>query len=155
MPNQPVGILRRVVRIVKWAAAILAILFLAVLTIAIVQMVRGPRIVEHVGAADAPYDVPADATDVCYSTSVPFYPWWAWEFAVSETSFVRWAEAQGLHLEEQVDDDGWEITRYNGQDAAIIKGVHGWQSSATDPDSGLMVGYDRQRQRAYAYRCTR
>jgi hypothetical protein len=136
------------------AAAVVALIVWTV-----VGMVRGPQVVEHVLPQQAPYGLPPEATDVCYITRPAFWPNLAFEFSVSEESFVAWAKASGYELKEV--STPYRIYRYkafagnhrdDGQ-ATISDGL--FYEKMSEPDAGIHVAYDRLLKRAFWWAHTR
>lgn len=126
----------------------------------VIDMVRGPQVGEHFPPADAPYHLPAEATDVCYVTAPPFWPAWAYEFSVPEEAFVKWARDRGCPVQE-IGPKPFKINRYTFV-AAPGTGNHQVSISSglyyevwDEPDSCVKIGYDRNRGRAYYWCQTR
>ena len=125
----------------------------------IVDMRRGPQVGVNVRPEDAPYEVPSEATDVCYVTRPAFWPNAAFEFSISEEGFRKWAKAEGYAVED-IGPEPCRMYRYkwiaepksdDGR-AAISDGLYyQWN----EEDRGLYVTYDRDKQRAYYFRHSR
>lgn len=119
----------------------------------VVEMVRGPEVVEHVTPHGAPYIMPSDATDVCYITRPAFWPVLAYEFTVSEESFSAWAKTQDYTMAEITEP--FQINRYrfyagypDDKEATISNGL---SYEKMIRDAGIYVAYDRSLKRAYVY----
>jgi len=144
---------RRFMRAIKWVLLGLLTLFVGTCTWGAVDMIRGPRVFEHISAQDAPRPLPPDATDVCYVTRPAFGPWSAMEFTVSEESFVVWARANKHELKEIAKP--FSIRRYKPfvsdgpWGATISEGL--FCEEPWGPDSGVQIAYDRRLRRAYYY----
>ena len=147
-------------RVVWLCLLLVAGLFIAIMVYGAIEMVRGPKVGEHVSAKEAPFDLPADATDVCYITRPAFEPNRAFEFSTSEDSFVRWAQGKGYYLKE-IGPEPFRIFRYvlptkseaQNYEAIISKGL--FYEEWTKPDACTKTAYDREHQRAYWWSQTR
>ena len=151
---------RTFAKTVRWLLLSVAVVFVSFLIWGVVDMVKGPQVGEHVAAEAVPFDVPSDSTDVCYVTMVPFSPAWAFEFSISEASFITWAQEDGYTLQE-IGAKPFEISRYKAIDGSessnhfvvISDGL--FFEEWSEPDACIKIAYDRQAKRAYKWVQTR
>lgn len=137
---------------IRWATLIFCAIFVIFIAYGIALMVRGPQIYEHVAAEDAPFNLPPDATDVCGVTQPPFWSSRAYEFTVSEASFIEWARNREYRVSE-IRGEPYQIWRYNNQYTRVAAGL--FFEEMSEADSGIHIAYDRDIQRAYIYSHTR
>lgn len=110
---------------------------------------------EHFAAADAPVNVPADATDVCFARGMQGNA--AFEFAIDEEGFRRWAASiaqQGeaaplerLAISVAVDRYVSYAPQFSGTPNVTVN--DGLYFDVTMRGRGGYVVYDRATQRAY------
>ena len=147
-------------RVMCFCLLLVAVLFIIMVAHAVIGMVRGPEVGEHVSAKDAPFDLPADATDVCYVTRPAFWPNMAFEFSASEESFIRWAQDKGYSLKE-IGPELFGILRYvfvtkpGAQNYKVIISKGLFYEEWMEPDACIKTAYDREHQRAYWWSSTR
>lgn len=120
-----------------------------------------PRYAENVSVADAPFGLPASATDVSFCQG--FRGTIAYEFSVDETSFREWV-ADGIgSIESNASNTKLEpiitpvsITRYNAysselsgpESITVNKGLH---FSWSFEDRGVYAVFDSSTNRAYYF----
>jgi hypothetical protein len=155
-------------RIVKWFGLTVGAIFVICLVLCVIDIVRGPRIAEHVSASECPSGfledkifVPPDATDVCYATRPTYSPNQNYEFTVSEESFMRWAKEHKYDLKE-IEKKPYTILRYtfsisntpySERQVRIFNGL--FYEICSMSGAGIRVAYDRDRRRAYWDMATR
>lgn len=137
-------------RVFAWSFLLFPLVMISAVSWTVFDIVRGPRMVENAAPQDVPFDLPTDATDVCYMTRPPTWPNTQFEFSVQEGSFRAWAERRGYQVQEIVEPV--VISRCTGL-AHISSGLYYTRMSG--PDSGQHVAYDRQLARAYYHSHTR
>lgn len=144
----------RAFRALRWIGVACACLLAAMMAWGVVDMIRGPRVVAHVGPADAPYDLPDKATDVCYRTRPAFWPEENYEFSIDEDGFRRWAEANGHVPLVGVGPEPYRIRRYTQTYAEIAEGLR-HERTIGEAGGGWQVAFDRRAGRAYVCCATR
>lgn len=121
-----------------------------------------PRYAEHVSADEAPFGLPAGATDVSFCHG--YRGTIAFEFTVDEASFVEWVESGISPLESKSESvplgsiDGPLKMKRCYALASAMKGpnsititdglYYGW----TREDQGIYKAFDRNTGRAYCYK---
>jgi hypothetical protein len=161
MTNPRQSALRGIWRSVRLPLLVITGIVVALLVWSEVVITRGSRPVEHVSAKDAKFDVPPEATDICYNTT-PGYEFdnFAIEFSIAEEPFVAWAKSfGGLKLKEI--EDPYCIYRYKafaGDDranaeATITDGLCG--EAFPGSAKGMHLAYDRHVKRAYYWLSSR
>ncbi len=141
-------------------AAVTAIALLTGLTASFVRSTP-PRYAENVPVAEAPFGLPADATDVSFCQG--FRGTIAYEFTIDETSFREWVadgigsiESNASNTELEQITTPVSITRYNaysselnGPDSITVN--NGLYYSWSFEDRGVYAVFDSTTDRAYYF----
>jgi hypothetical protein len=141
----------------RWGCLLIPLAILLWPGLLVYVVSRGPRVGEHVTAAEARIKrLPDEAADVCYAIRAPLGPNTAYEFTISEEGFRQWAGEWGWDVEEIGDDPVlvYRYARFAGIDddsgqAVVSDGLAYEWRDADDPDVRMQVVYDRERERAY------